>query len=222
MKKRNLRALTAGLTGLAAGIGILLGGLFDVADDLLPDEEKHLQHTAGSSTVLRQSATSQITRIPLRAELSRMDRLRQWIWNLPLFVRAAVLLPCWAVGRGAVALVGLLFKMLSPVLTLVLQLALQTLLLFLLFALLYKLLFPNGKLRNLFKNGRWLFLLGGALVLTGLDHVLKIFLEDWRWIRLLLGAAVALTVIACLYKLLFYKHPAPELPEKWIEIPYVA
>lgn len=217
-----VKRAAAGLAGFAAGIGILLGGLFDTADDLFPDEERRADRAEASGSVLRETAASGVTHIPLPAELTRMDRLRLWIWNLPAFVRAAVLLPCWAIGRGVIALVKLLTAAISPIAAVFVEFLLQALVLFGLFILLYRLLFPNGKLKDLFQKGRWLWLLGGALLLTAADRVLLYALEDWLWIRILIGAAAALLVIMLVWNRLFRKHAAPEMPEKWIEIPYVA
>jgi len=219
---KQFKRAAAGLAGFVAGIGILISGLFDTADDLFPDEERRADRAAASGPVLRETAASGVTRIPLSAELTRTDRMRLWIWNLPALVRAAVLLPCWAVGRGIIALIKLLAAAVSPIVMLVFEFLLQAIVLFGLFLLLYRLLFPNGKLSDLFRKGRWLWLLGGALLLTILDRVLLHFMEDWLWIRILIGAVAALLVIALVWNRLFRTHAAPEMPEKWIEIPYVA
>ena len=98
-KSSVLRRALTGIAGTAAGIGVLLGGVFDTAEDLLPDEERRAGKTAASTAVLREEAPSAaMTKIPLPQELTRTDRLRLWIWQLPAWVRGAVLLP-WSAVR---------------------------------------------------------------------------------------------------------------------------
>ena len=217
------RRLGSGLVGAAAGMSLLLGGLFDTAEDLLPEEERRAGLSGGTSTVMReQSHSAEPVRIPLPAELTAADRLRQWIWHLPSMVRAIVLLPIWALGRGMIALLRGALRMLSPIFGFAARFFLQGLLLFALFLVLYRLLFPNGSIRTLLRKGRWLWLLGGALLLSATDRIFLLTLEDWPWIRLLLGAGMAMLVLLLVWNRLFHDHAAPKPPEKWIEIPHAA
>jgi len=217
------RRLGSGLAGTAAGMSLLLGGLFDTAEDLLPDEERRAVQTGGTSAVLREEAPSaELVRLPLTTELAAADQLRQWLWRLPSMVRAIVLLPFWVLGRGAIALMRGVLHMLSPIFGFAVRFFLHGLLLFVLFLVLYRLLFLNGSIRTLLRKGRWLWLLGGALLLSAADRIFLLTLEDWPWIRLLLGVGMAVFVLLLVWNRLFHDHAAPKPPEKWIDIPHAA
>ena len=142
------------------------------------------------------------------------DRLRQRILALPTAVKAAVLLPLWAVGAIPAALVTAL----SPLWRALLGFGAHALVLAGLFALVYKLLFPQGKLRQLFrrKNLKWLFL--AAFALTAANVLLGELWAGWPVLRAAILLALGYALLCLLWKRLCGGLHGPEAPRVRTEL----
>ena len=138
--------------------------------------------------------------------MSRADRFRQRILALPAAVKAAVLLPLWAVGAVPAALATAL----TPFWRALLGLILQGAVLAAVFALVYKLLFPHKKLRGLFrkKNIKWFVL--AAFLLTAVNVLLGELWAGWPLLRLALLLALGYGTLWLLWKRLCGKLRPPE------------
>lgn len=141
--------------------------------------------------------------------MGRADRVRTAFLRLPVAVKAAALLPLWAIGALPAALVTALSPLWRPLL----GLALHAAALAGLFALAYKLLFPHKKLRDLFrkKNLKWLFL--AAVLLTAADVLLGELWAGWPVLRVALMLTTGYLALCLLWKRLCGKLRGPE-PEK--------
>ena len=146
--------------------------------------------------------------------MSRADRVRTWFLRLPVAVKAAVLLPLWAVGAVPAALVTAL----SPLWRALLGFGLQALALAALFCLAYKLLFPKAKLRELFrkKNIKWFLL--AALALTAANVLLGELWDGWPALRAVLTAALGYLTLCLLWKRLCGALRMPEKPRVRTEL----
>lgn len=153
-----------------------------------------------------ETADAVIAEYTEQRRLGRADRIRAAFLRLPAAVKAAVLLPLWAIG----AIPAALATALSPVWRALLGLGLHVLALALVFALAYKLLFPKAKLRELFrkKNLKWFVI--AALVLTAVNVLLGEVWAGWPVLRAVLLLAAGYLTLWVLYRRLCGKLRPPK------------
>ena len=206
-RKKWKRKAAAAAAGTLAAASMAVGSLFGTADELLSgaDDEAQPAQQAVSAQRAEQPAGEQ-SRPTVTA------RLRAFLLRQNAFVRALVLLPLWAAGKGLLSLLSLLTSALSPYVGLILGIFLNALLLIGLFLLVYKLLFPDKSLKNLFKKGRWLWFLAGGIALGAADFLLNRYVSDYRALSLFVKLFCGLLALLCLcWRLLEPRlRPAPE------------
>lgn len=144
------------------------------------------------------------------------ERICVRMQSLPLPVRALVLLPLWGAGELLITLLTTLWN--SPVGQIVLHFLLEAALLIGLFVLVWRLLFPNVPVRKLFSRKKLPWLIGGALLITVADALLRYYWEPWKVWRIVLLAAVGFVVLLLLYHRILDKLPLPERKKKKVEL----
>lgn len=189
-------------------------------DSLKPPERKAEVPKAEQINVISH-VPSDMDRIELGTDPSRAEALRTGFYALGAALKALISLPLALIGRLILAFFRRVVRLIiSPVIAFLLELLLWTVLLFGLFALIWRLLFPGRPLKDLFRSGRWLWILGAALALTLVSRVLRL----WKARRLLcelLLFATAFILLYLLFQRLFRDVAPPEQTKKWIELPRI-
>ena len=183
--------------GVVAACSLALGSLASTPDELFSGVPAvvpvAVAQSAGDSAAQKSAE---------KTESKKQSRFRSWLnrvfFSQPSVVRGIVLLPFWAVGKVLLALLSLLFTVLSPILQILLGVLLNAALLFGLFALLLKLLFPNLRWRDIFTKRNILLLTIGSVLLSALDTVLRAYWEDYRPISITIKLGVALVILSLL------------------------
>ena len=143
-------------------------------------------------------------------ELEGMDRVRAWMLKLPLPVRAAVLLPLWAVGEVSFAVISALSAAAVTVPgQFLLSLAVQLGILAGIFGLTWKLMSPKTPLREIFSNKRFPWLVLGAVLVAVADLGLGIAFEHWTLLRIAVMAMVGFGVLSLLWARICHGFTAP-------------
>ncbi len=204
-KKRSGKKLAA---AAAAAVVLTAGAAvherFSV-EELLRSPDSQTPVTAFEQTPA--AGESVIAELPAEErKLSRSDAVRSRILRLPVWVKAAALLPLWAAGTLPAALAAAL----GPVWRALLGFAVQAAVLAGLFCLAYKLLFPKRKVRELFRKKNLRRLLLGAVVLTAADMVLAMAWPEWTAARAVLMLGLGFGVLCLLWKRLCGAFRAPE------------
>lgn len=190
------------------------------ADSLKPPEKKADVPKAEQVNAIER-APSDVDRIRLGAAPSRAEVLRSGFYALGTALKALISLPFALIGRLILHVFRRAFRLaLSPVAAFLLEFLLWAALLFGLFALIWRLLFPERPLRDLFKNKRWLWILGAAFTLTLVSRMIRLR-KRHRLLYELLLAAVLFGLMYLLFRRLFRSVPPPEQTEKWIELPRI-
>lgn len=203
MKKK----VRAGVAAAVVASGVAVNQAFSPSE--LTHDTAEPAHTEIVEPVQAGPDTAVLADYTEERRMGRADRVRTAFLRLPAAVKAAVLLPLWAIGAAPAALVTAL----SPFWRALLGLGLQAAALAAVFALAYKLLFPHKKLRELFrrKNLKWLAL--GAALLTAANVLLGELWAGWPVLRVVLLLAAGYFVLWLLYKRLCGALRGPE-PEK--------
>lgn len=200
MDKKKVAAGVAAAT-LAVGMGV-----YDncTLDELLQQGEIPASHIEQAPDFLEPTNVLAETEEPER--MSRRDMLRAGFIRRPAAVKAACLLPLWAIG----AIPSALLTAAGPLWSAFGGFFLQFGLLAGVFALAFKALFPKKKLRELFrrKNWKWLFL--GAFTVTVVNIALAELWSGWPVARSLALAAVGFVSLALLWKRLCGALAPPE------------
>lgn len=197
----------AGVAAAMVAAGVAVNQAFSPSE--LTHDMKEPVQTQFEEPVQAEMDTDVLAAYTEERRMGRADRVRTAFLRLPVAVKAAALLPLWAIGALPAALVTAL----SPFWHALLGLALHAAALAAVFALAYKLLFPHKKLRDLFrkKNLKWLFL--AAVLLTAADVLLGEVWTGWPVLRVALMLAAGYVVLCLLWKRLCGKLRGPE-PEK--------
>ena len=207
LKKIGKRA-AATAAGLLAALSLALGSVVDSPDELfsgaLQAAQVILCASAQDDCAMETSPAT-----PAQKE-HLLDKLRRLFLAQPSIVRGIVLLPFWAAGKTMLALLSLLFVVLSPVLQILLGVLLNALLLFGLFLLVLKLLFPNLRLRDLLSKRNILLLAIGSVVLSVADAILRTYWEDYQPISIVIKLGVGLLVLSLLCWRIFGKQLLPQ------------
>ncbi len=203
LRKFGKRA-AATAAGVLAALSLTLGAVVDSPDELFSGtaQTAHAVYCVSAQEDCAQDASPTE---PAKKERLR-DKLRRLFFSQTSFVRGAVLLPFWAVGKVLFSLISLLFTALSPILQIILGVLLNALLLFGLFLIVLKLLFPNLKLRDLLTKRNIILLAIGSIFLSVTDILLKTFWEDYRPISIALKLVAALLVLSLLCWRIFGKR----------------
>lgn len=185
-KKHWRRRAAAGVAAAAASAGLLVGNAFDTPADML---DAHAAVVDGVS-----AAEDAETR------RARGGVVRRWVSTWPTAARALLGVPLWLAGWGVSSGAAALFRwVLTPLGGQILSWLIAALTAIAAGAVAAKVLFPNVPWRKLL-NRRTLCLAIFAFALAGtLDTALTLLWKDYPpvgiWLRLLLGALAALTII---------------------------
>lgn len=199
-KQAHKRRAAAVAAGTAAAAAMTVGSLFNTADELLGGAEAEAAIATQTAIVERQEAPARLQR--------PAERLRTFFLRQNAVVRGVLLLPLWAAGKGLIMALSLLWTALSPYWSVILGALANALLLAALFAFAYKALFPEARLGDLLKRKRWLWLLGGALLLAAADAVMKAYWPDYRPIRIFIMLFCGLVVLCTLSFRIFGRKTA--------------
>lgn len=152
------------------------------------------------------------------AELTGMDKVRDWIIHLPVAVRAVVLLPLWAIGEVAFAVAGAFSAALAtPAGQLVLGFVAQLGILLGVFLLAYKAIFPKTPVKELFSKKKFPWLLAAAAFVTAANLALEQVWDHWGIVRIILMAAVGYITLTLLWSRLCAHLPGPVRERKKLE-----
>lgn len=204
LKKLGKRA-AATAAGVLAAVTLALGAVVDSPEELFSGAPQAAQVVLTAAEEDERAAEKTVATVPAQKERLR-DKLRRLFLSRPSAIKGIVLLPFWAIGKALIGLISLLFTALSPVLHIILGVLLNALLLFGLFLIVLKLLFPNLKLKDLLTKRNILLLVGGSLVLSAADAILKAFWEDYHVISIAIKLTVGLLVLSVLCWRIFGKR----------------
>lgn len=212
--KRRHGRLVPAILCLPAGMLVLPGS----TDRLKPEMPDPRVPEAALTEPMR-TAPSDVSRIELKTEPTRAETLRLGFYRLGAPLKALLSLPFLLFGQVLLSAVKRALRLTAgPALSFFATFLFCSALLFGLFALVFRLLFPDRPLKDLFKNRRWLTVLGAAFALTAVYRLYRLY----RRSRLLFGLtllAAAFALLCLLYKKLFRNVPPPERTKKWIELP---
>ncbi|MDO4492737.1 MAG: hypothetical protein Q4C53_02500 [Clostridia bacterium] len=205
------RKLAAAGTAVVAGVCMLFA--------LHTETPEPRQESTQGISVCGKSGSPREHALPSwEAEETRRDAARRRFFGLPAWLKTLWTLPAWCIGKLLLFLFRKSFPFVSPFVASVAEFVLGTLLLAAWFGLVWKLLFPERPLRTLFRNGRWRWIPVGAAVCICGDRLLTLLSEDWRRMRILLGAVLTASVMTLLYARLFRKVPPPHKKINTIDI----
>ena len=191
--------------GVCAAVALALGAVVDSPEELFSGSPQAAQVVLTAAEEDERAAEKTVATVPAQKERLR-DKLRRLFLSQPSAIKGIVLLPFWAIGKALIGLISLLFTALSPVLHIILGVLLNALLLFGLFLIVLKLLFPHLKLKALLTKRNILLLVGGSLVLSAADAILKAFWEDYHVISIAIKLTVGLLVLSVLCWRIFGKR----------------
>lgn len=190
--KRVGRRAAAAAAGVLTAASLTAGALFDSADEILRPAEAEQTGPESAIAAQKQPGVQKPARLPFK------ERLRTFLLAQNGFVRGAVLLPLWAAGRALITLCTPLISALSPYVGILVSVLLNALLLLAVFLFGYHALFPDRSVKELFKKGRWLYFLLGAVVLAAADAALARYAPQYRAFSLFVKLFSGLVVLACL------------------------
>ena len=207
---------------VVAGVAVTVTAA-SIATNLAFKPEELLHDSASLSTQTACVETGEVQEASIEYTAPRrIDVFRAWVIQLPVAVKAALLLPLWVLGALPAAIGTGLFTTASPLLSLLTNLLLQAAVLVGVFCGVYKLLFPNRKLRELFqKKNRWWLLLGAALVVS-MNFGLSLIWPAWSAVRIGLTVAGGFVVLCLLWRRICGKLrlPAPGGEQKRLLLDY--
>ena len=182
-RKKDRRRTAAAAAAVITSAGVLAGGIFDTPEDFLaPAEAITEQYDDAFGSDDEEDALEERTSLRIRA--------RRFVLTLPWGVRAAVILPLWALGTALIALVSFLWSgLLSPLVSKFAVWLLTAGLLVLVFCCAAKLICPKIPFKKLFKRRSILPIVCGICLLAALDAVLPLFFERYASVRNALCAA---------------------------------
>ena len=207
-KKHWKKKAAVGVICAAASAGVLIHGAIDSPGELLQDD-------ASAAAVTAQADDG----MTAQGDVRKNAPLRRRLLALPLGVRAAVVIPLWALGWGITALAALLWQaVLSPIGSSAASWLLTAALAVGAFALTAKAMFPDLPLKKLLRPRSILLITGGVLCFGILDTLLPLFWEDYppigQWLRLIGTALVIAAGCLSLRKLVRKKEKTPPLTAK--------
>lgn len=177
--------IKAAATAVAAvtAAGLLVGGSFASSDELLSGEPHALVETL---TPPVQSAGEDDGSPELGGEEEKQAKrgvkaaVRRLVLSAPLWARAAVALPLWAVGTGLISLASVLWSaLLSPIASTLLSWLLFAGLAVLVYTLAAKTVFPDLPLKKILNKRSLLSIVLACFALGLLDLVLPFFWDDY-------------------------------------------
>ncbi|MBQ7459856.1 MAG: hypothetical protein IJS72_00595 [Oscillospiraceae bacterium] len=198
MKKEEKKK--AGAAGAAAAVvaaaGVAVAGMFGSPAEILEDDGKNSAYidraeaeeaaAAGDSEDTEDEEEKK--RPGLKAAVSKK------LLNLPVAVRALVLVPLWAIGTAILFAMGLVWPMLSPALGKVLGSVALAALVFGAIVLGAKALFPNMPIKKLLnrKTLPAICIAGSAAAL--LDLIIPLFISDYQNVRSVIQTIIMTSV----------------------------
>ncbi|MCI2057456.1 MAG: hypothetical protein LKJ86_10020 [Oscillibacter sp.] len=170
-KKAKKRAAAAAVTAVASA-SVLVGGLFPSPADLLNDGDASTQ-TAVTQSVEDDAGTEEVDEETQRRRGSVRARLRQWIRQLPVGVRAVVGVPLWCIGWVMLTGLSTLWSaVLSPVAGTLAGWACLAAVLVGVFALTAKAMFPDLPMKKILRKRNVLGIVAGVALLGIADTLL--------------------------------------------------
>ena len=203
VRHRKLKRKIAG--GTAAGVmaaGLFVNGLFENPSDLMSSPSS-MNQPAVVETIDLDVPPDDVDDKNKKAKEGTASKVRQWIQNLPVVVKAVVGVPLWVIGWALMQVFTLVFgKLLSPVLGTVLKWVLGFVILAAIFVLIMKWIFPDAKVKEILRPKNLLGLGIGVVILFAIDLLTPIFWGDfskWRWLILIVGGLLLLVIMGFVF-----------------------
>ena len=190
-KKRKKQA-TATTVAAVASASVLVGGLFASPDELLnggDDDPLNVSTSAVRETVTMDNggagdsgnADDDSEEEQDERRRSAKTGVKEWIWSVPVGVRAVVGVPLWAIGWVIImGCTALWTAVLSPAAGTILRWVCIALVLLGVFAVLGKTMFPDLSMKKILNKKNFLVLFFGAAFLGIADGVLPTFWPQYE------------------------------------------
>ncbi|MBQ3295020.1 MAG: hypothetical protein IJH00_00830 [Erysipelotrichaceae bacterium] len=183
------------MAGLAS-VSVILGGLFDSAQELKQEYPKTPKAVIESIEDYSEDNLEENERVD-----SFKEKLKKMIYRIPVKVRICFLVPLWALGTVIIALAELAFKtLIAPFAHIILGFLLQTLILFAVIGICIKILFPDLPWSKIFNKKTFLIVIIGSLFMSACDYVVPKFWKDYTLYRNISKFVLGLIVILIVLK----------------------
>ncbi len=183
IKKKAAKAAIAATTGAS----LMVGGMYDSADELLNPKPQVIDNAHVQSLV----DVEQID------DKSVKSRLKRWISSLPVWVRATIVVPLWALGFIFIGVAYAVIKTyFSPFITAIAMIGLFSVILLLVTAFMGKTMLPNVPLKKFFNKRVMITVVSGVAGFILIDNVFSQIWEDYgSYSRLILFITLSITLI---------------------------
>ena len=181
-KKKIKLGILAGLTSAS----VLLAGTFDSPKDVL---DGHLD----DPEPLREEYDQ-----PIDNSLAYHVRtgFRNFIYMIPVRIRAILCIPLWFAGNGVLFLLELIYRgILTPMGNLIVSFLLQNLVLLAVIAAAVKLLFPDLPWSKIFNKKTIITVFIGSLIMSVCDLIMPMIWDRYRLYRTLSKLIIGLIVV---------------------------
>ena len=228
------KAVAATLAAMISATGAATEASFDDPADLLQNNkpEPHVQYIDATDDATDDDDSAQDEE-KQKVQNKRGGVFREKILELPVAVRAILILPQWIVGNVVVWAGNMLFAGLSPVLNWALGFVVMALVIMAIFTITAKILFPDLPLRKILNRHTFKWVLIVSLAASAADLLLGVFWTGYTRYKTLVIAVLTLVAAG---SLVFWfsrrerrrrakaaeegKDPVPEPEEKPVELMY--
>lgn len=183
MNKETKKKAAASAVAAVTAAGVLVGGAFADPDDILDDGSNAVVQTMDMGAQADDDGGSGSDAEDEESESKRgiYASVRRLVKRAPVGVRAAVVLPLWAIGTVIIALVTSLWSaVLSPVAATVLTWVGIALIAIAVFAMAVKTVFPDMPLKKILNKSSILTIVLSCFVFGVLDSVLPFFWDEYE------------------------------------------
>lgn len=126
------------------------------------------------------------------------ESFRESILELPLAIRAIVVLPLWVIGNGVTFLAGIAMKALSPVMGLLVKFGVMALVILAGFTLAAKAMFPDLPLKKILNRHTLKWVLIVTLIAAAADVILSVVYPGYASFKYLIEGALTLIPMGAL------------------------
>ena len=206
VKENNTRKKVGiGLLASLTSISLLLGSLFDSAQELKKEYPKT------SKAVIESIDDYSKDDLEENEKADFKQKIKNLIYRIPVKIRTVFFVPLWGLGNVLIYMFNLTFQtLIAPILHLLLSFVIQTLILLLVIGICIKILFPDLPWSKIFSRKMIIAVIIGSIFMSLCDFIIPYFWKDYTFYRnlarFILGLLIGTIILKPFIKKKF-EHP---------------